>query len=81
MDGIKSLAVVALLADKPEAGLKRGDVGTVVEVLEANEHHPGGCIVEFVDETGNTLALLDVTNLSEIVPLNLNCAPLSHEAA
>lgn len=81
MDGIKSLAVVALLADKPEAGLKRGDVGTVVEVFEGNEHHPSGCIVEFVDETGNTLALLDVTNLAEIVPLNLNCAPLSHEAA
>jgi hypothetical protein len=25
----------------------------------------------FVDETGEVLALLDVTNLSEIVPLNL----------
>ena len=74
MDGIKNLAVVALLADKPEAGLKRGDVGTVVEVFERNEHHPGGCIVEFVDETGNVLALLDVTNLSEIVPLNFETA-------
>jgi len=61
MDGIKSLAVVALLADKPEAGLKRGDVGTVVEVFESNEHHPGGCIVEFVDETGNTPALLELS--------------------
>ena len=71
MDSIKYLGVVALLADKPEAGLKRGDVGTVVEVLESNEHHPAGCIVEFVDETGEVLALLDVTNLSEIVPLNL----------
>lgn len=71
MDGIKNLAVVALLADKPEAGLKRGDVGTVVEVFESSEHHPGGCIVEFVDETGKVLALLDVTNLSESVPLNL----------
>ncbi len=40
MDGIKYLGVVALLADKPEAGLKRGDVGTVVEVFESNEHHP-----------------------------------------
>lgn len=49
MDGIKYLGVVALLVDKPEAGLKRGDVGTVVEVFESNEHHPGGCIVEFVD--------------------------------
>ena len=71
MDSIKYLGVVALLANKPEAGLKRGDVGTVVEVLESNEHHPAGCIVEFVDEAGEALALLDVTNLSEIVPLNL----------
>jgi len=71
MDGIKYLGVVALLADKPEAGLKRGDVGTVVEVFESNEQHPGGCIVEYVDETGEVLALLDVTNLAEIVPLNL----------
>ncbi len=70
MDGIKYLGIVALLADKPEAGLKRGDVGTVVEIFERNEHHPGGCIVEFVDETGKVLALLDVTDLSEIVPLH-----------
>lgn len=71
MDSIKYLGVVALLADKPEAGLKRGDVGSVVEVFESNQHRPGECIVEFVDETGEVLALLDVTNLSEIVPLNL----------
>ncbi len=71
MDGIKNLGVVALLVDRPEAGLKRGDVGTVVEVFEDNEHHPGGCIVEFVDEQGDVAALLDVTNLAEIVPLNL----------
>jgi hypothetical protein len=71
MEGIKNLGVVALLVDKPETGLKRGDVGTIVEVFENNEHHPGGCIVEFLDETGKVLALLDVTNLSEVVPLNL----------
>jgi hypothetical protein len=71
MDGIRNLGVVALLVDKPESGLKRGDVGTVVEAFESNEQHPGGCIVEFVDEAGKVVALLDVTNLSEIVPLNL----------
>ena len=71
MDGIKYLGVVALLADRPEAGLNRGDVGTVVEIFERNEDHPGGCIVESVDETGKVLALLDVTDLYEIVPLNL----------
>ena len=71
MDGIKYLGVVALLADKPEVGLKRGDVGTLVEVFEANGHHPDGCVVEFVDDTGAVVALLDVTNTSEIIPLNL----------
>lgn len=71
MDSIKNLGVVALLTDKPESTLKRGDVGTVVEVFESNEHHPGGCIVEFVDEDGKVVTLLDVTDLSEIVPLNL----------
>jgi len=71
MDGIKPLGVVALLTDKPEHALKRGDVGTVVEVFESNEHHTGGCIVEFVDEDGKVVALLDVTDLAELVPLNL----------
>jgi hypothetical protein len=71
MDDIKNLGMVALLVDKPETGLKRGDVGTIVEAFESDEHHPGGCLVEFVDETGEVLDLLDVTNLSEIVPLNL----------
>ena len=71
MDGIKNLSVVALLVDKPEHALNRGDVGTVVEVFESKENHPGGCIVEFVDEDGKVLALLDVTDPSEIVPLNL----------
>jgi hypothetical protein len=71
MDGIKNLGVVALSPDKPEVGLKRGDVGNVVDVFENNEHHRDGCIVEFVDETGKVRALLDVTQLSEIVPLNM----------
>ncbi|HKP37023.1 MAG TPA: DUF4926 domain-containing protein [Pyrinomonadaceae bacterium] len=71
MDGIKYLGVVALLTDKPEAGLKRGDVGTVVEVFEPNQHHPRGCVVEFVDNAGKGVALLDVTDLSELIPLNL----------
>ena len=71
MDGIRYLGLVALLKDKPEAGLRRGDVGTIVELFEQNEHHPQGCIVEFVDETGSVQALLDVTDFSEIVPLHL----------
>ena len=33
MENIKPFAVVALLEDKPEYGLRRGQVGTVVEPL------------------------------------------------
>lgn len=54
MDEIKSLDVVALLVDLPEHKLRRGAVGTVEEVFKANEKHPGGYMVEFVDESGQT---------------------------
>jgi hypothetical protein len=70
MDSIKYLGVAALLADKPEAGLKRAMSASLWK-FEQSEHHPAGCIVEFVDDEGKVLALLEVTNLSEIVPLNL----------
>jgi len=44
------LDVVALLADLPSHGLRRGHVGTVVEVL-------GGAFeVEFSDDDGRTYA-------------------------
>ena len=70
MEEIKYLGVVALLTDKPEAGLRRGDVGTVVELFEQNGEHPSGCIVEFIADSGEVLALLDVTDLSEVMPLH-----------
>lgn len=44
------LDVVALLADLPEHGLVRGQVGNVVEILD------GACEVEFSDEAGKTYA-------------------------
>ncbi len=46
------LDVVALLSDRPEHGLVRGQVGTVVEILE------GAYEVEFSDEEGRTYAEL-----------------------
>jgi len=51
MNGIETLAVVALLEDLPEDGLVRGQVGTVVEVLA-----PGVFEVEFSDDEGLTYA-------------------------
>jgi hypothetical protein len=46
------LDVVALLRDVPAHGLLRGQVGTVVELLD------GACEVEFSDDEGQTYAEL-----------------------
>lgn len=46
------LDVVALLSDVPAHGLLRGQVGTVVELLE------GACEVEFSDNEGKVYAEL-----------------------
>jgi hypothetical protein len=48
---IKLLDTVALLEDLPERKLKRGEVGTVVEVLAPDVYE-----VEFCDEEGQTYA-------------------------
>ncbi len=70
MNLIKQNDLVALLIDFPQQGVQRGDVGTVSEVFEANEHHPGGYLIEFLDEaTGNWIEV-DVIDNSQIVPLN-----------
>lgn len=61
--------IVALLVEKPEVGLHRGDVGSVVEVFDATSSHPSGFIVEFVDEQGNVQGHIDVTDVNEIVKL------------
>ena len=45
------LDVVALLADLPERGLRRGQVGTIVEVLALEAFE-----VEFSDDQGRTYA-------------------------
>ena len=47
------LDVVVLERDLPASSLKRGDLGTVVEVYE-----PDGLEVEFVTASGKTEALL-----------------------
>lgn len=50
---IKVLDVVALLVDMPEHALVRGQVGTVVEMLD-----DGMLEVEFSDDQGRTYAEL-----------------------
>jgi hypothetical protein len=51
-DKLTVLDVVALLADRPAEGLARGQVGTVVEVLDGN-----AVLVEFSDDAGRAYAL------------------------
>lgn len=50
-NSLKLLDVVALLEDLPDYRLRRGQVGTVVEILTPDVNE-----VEFVDEAGQTYA-------------------------
>ena len=52
---IKLLDVVALTEEVPEHGLRRGQVGTIVEALG-----PDAFMVEFVDNNGRTYATLSL---------------------
>jgi hypothetical protein len=74
MDDIHENDVVALLVDQPNSGLRRGDMGTVVQVFKTTEHHPEGVMVEFVDESGHTQALIDIADPSLIVKLRFRPA-------
>ena len=47
------LDAVALLADLPEAGLARGQVGTIVEIVDENV-----ALVEFSDDEGRAYAIV-----------------------
>jgi hypothetical protein len=52
---IKLLDTVALIDNLPERGLKRGEVGTIVETLA-----PDVFEVEFCDDDGQTYAMFAV---------------------
>lgn len=52
---IKLLDVVALTEDLPGYGLRRGQVGTIVELLGSDAF-----MVEFVDNSGRTYATLSL---------------------
>jgi Domain of unknown function (DUF4926) len=56
------LDVVALLEDIPDRGLRRGQVGTVVEELA-----PSIFEIEFSDDTGRTFAMLALRSEKLIV--------------
>ncbi|MBO9711239.1 MAG: DUF4926 domain-containing protein, partial [Caulobacter sp.] len=54
---IEELDTVALLIGRPEAGLEKGLMGTVVDVLGQHEAFQ----VEFVDDDGYTFGLETVS--------------------
>ncbi len=63
METIKLLDVVALTENLPEHGLRRGEVGTVVEMLA-----PDVFEVEFSDETGEAYAFASL-RAEQLIPL------------
>lgn len=50
-NNIALLEVVAVTVDIPERGIERGQVGTVVDILDADRYE-----VEFSDDEGRTYA-------------------------
>ena len=74
MKNIHENDVVAFLIDRPEAGLHRGDIGTVIQVFESTPEHLAGLTVEFVDEHGKVQAQTDITDETQIVRLRYSPA-------
>ena len=70
MNTIEKNDLVALLVDFPQQGLRRGDVGTVIEEFQPNQHHPGGYLIEFLNEEIGNWVELDVTDSSQVMQLN-----------
>jgi len=65
---IKLLDVVALLEDVPGDGLKRGEVGTVVEVFTNKTGVTKSLLVEFSDRNGEAYAFASLLP-SQVVKL------------
>lgn len=63
MEEIKVLDVVAVTEDIPEHGLRRGEVGTVVERWK-----DGAYEVEFSDDTGEAYAFVAL-RADQLIPL------------
>jgi hypothetical protein len=65
---LKELDVVALLRDKPDLGLRRGQVGALLTELS-----PGVWEVEFADDEGRTVAMAAV-EAGDLLALQMNAA-------
>jgi hypothetical protein len=67
MENIQINDLVALLAPVENEHLEKGQVGTIVEILEENEFF----LVEFSNKKGETVSLLPL-NQKQILLLNFN---------
>lgn len=74
---IAELDTVALKVDRPDYGLKQGDIGAVVQTYPA-----GGVEVEFITASGHTQALVTL-RVHEVRPVGRNdiLAVRQHDAA
>ena len=61
---LKLLDLVVLKEDLPDRGLRRGNIGTIVEIFDDQAYE-----VEFIDEEGQTLALFALRD-DQILPLS-----------
>ena len=75
---IRLLDVVALLEDASGDGLKRGEVGTVVEVFENKPGDSKSLLVEFSDRNGEAYA---IASLLPNQVVNLRYRDRAREAA
>lgn len=66
---MKLLDVVVLTKDSPKLSLRKGQVGTVVEVYDHNDFE-----VEFVDLQGKTYAL-ETLNANELMQIHYSPLP------
>jgi len=64
MNSIELLDVVALTVDLPEYHLRRGQVGTVVEILAGGKAFE----VEFSDRNGRTYESLGLSDVFRQIP-------------
>ena len=70
MSKVKILDKVALLVDKPEHNLRKGCVGTVIEIGWNSQKEIPQYTVEFIDQNTNEFyAEVFITEPAEIIPL------------
>lgn len=71
-DTVHELDVIALTRDLPDAGLVRGQVGTVVMILSPDAYE-----VEFVDTAGRTYGLVTLKS-SDLMLLHHDRVAMTH---